>query len=360
LAEVAVTIGDGLRARIVVSRPDGFALDLALDIPSGSTAVLLGPNGAGKTTAAAALSGLVPLDAGRIELRGVALDDPAWDVFVTPRDRRVGVVFQDYLLFPHMTVAENIAFGLASRGLSQKGALGEASRWIDRLGLGELAERRPRDLSGGQAQRVALGRALVTNPEFLILDEPLSALDIETRSGLRRLLAEHLEQFVGPRLLITHDPTEAFLLGDQIHIIEEGTLTQAGTADDIRLRPRTEYAAGVAGSNLLVGSASDGVVRVGDHQIRIADTSVTGPVLATIHPRAVSLHAGQPEGSPRNSWKTSVLLIEDLGERVRLEVGSPLPLAVEVTPGAVDAMGIGAGSEIWVSVKATEIGVQPG
>ena len=227
--------------------------------PLEQTVALLGPNGAGKSTAVAALAGLVPIDSGTIALAGTVLDDPGGGVLVPPEARSVGVVFQDYLLFPHLSVIENVAFGLRSRGVVHDAALARAGEWLERLGVADQARSKPGTLSGGQAQRVALARALVTEPELLLLDEPLSALDVTTRVQLRRVLAEHLEGFAGPRLLITHDPTEAFLLADLIHIIEDGAITQTGTADDIRLRPRTTYAADLAGANLFLGVAHDGI-----------------------------------------------------------------------------------------------------
>jgi molybdate transport system ATP-binding protein len=272
----------------------------------------------------------------------------------------MGVVFQEYVLFPHLTVTDNIGFGLHSAGVPRRQVADKVAAWLDRLGIEDLAQRRPSDLSGGQAQRVALARALITEPELLLLDEPLAALDVTTRAELRRTLSDHLDRFPGPRLLITHDPLEAFLLADEIHLIEEGSITQVGSADDIRLRPRTRYAADLAGSNLFVGTAVDGIVTTGGHELRVGDTAIAGSVLATIHPRAISLHRNQPEGSPRNTWSTSISRIEHYGDRVRVQTGDPLPLTAEVTPNAIDALGLHAGSMVWLSVKATEIGVAVG
>jgi molybdate transport system ATP-binding protein len=243
------SVSTGLEATLDVRRSDSFRLDMGISVAPGRTAALLGPNGAGKSTVVAALAGILPLDAGRIELGDAVLDDPAGGVFVAAEDRSVGVVFQDYLLFPHLSVLENIAFGPRSRGLARSRARDRATEWIERLELGGLQERRPRDLSGGQAQRVALARTLATEPDLLLLDEPLAALDVTTRSEVRWVLAEHLQAFDGPRLLITHDPQEAFLLADEIHVLEDGRVTQAGTADDIRLRPRTRYAADRSGGH---------------------------------------------------------------------------------------------------------------
>jgi molybdate transport system ATP-binding protein len=348
----------GLSVDLSVRRSDDFELTLQVEIPTGATVALLGPNGAGKSSAVAAIAGLLPIDRGRVELNGTVLDDPAAGVCLPAEERNIGVVFQDYLLFPHMTVLDNVAFGLRSRRLSRDHAQARASEWLARLGLAGLERRRPGDLSGGQAQRVALARALVTEPDLLLLDEPLAALDVTTRSEMRHTLAGHLAAFTGPRLLITHDPTEAFLLADVVHVIENGSVTQHGTADEIRLRPRTSYAADLAGSNLIGGTATAGLVDTGTQTVQIADVEVAGRVLLTIHPTAIAVHNAQPEGSPRNSWPTTVESVERLGPRVRLMTGPPLRLAVELTQSARDEMKLEPGTSVWVSVKATEIGVQ--
>jgi molybdate transport system ATP-binding protein len=354
-----VSADRGLDAQLVVCHEAGFVLDARLRSAPGHTIALLGPNGAGKSTALRALCGLSPLESGRITLGDRCLDDPERGVWVPPERRRIGAVFQDYVLFPHLTVGENVSFGLRCRGEAQAPAAAKCRAWLQRLGLEELAERRPGDLSGGQAQRVALARALIFEPELLLLDEPLAALDVTTRVELRRILASHLEQFRGPRLLITHDPTEAFLLADEIYILEEGKITQVGSADDIRLRPRTRYIADLAGSNLLLGNAAGGILTVRGHRLHIPDRQTDGAVLATIHPRAISLHRQRPEGSPRNAWQTRVTSSEHYGDRVRLQLEEPLPLVVEVTPDAVRELGLGRGTSVWVSIKATEIGVEP-
>lgn len=349
----------GLSARMRLVRLDGFRLDIDLDIAPGTTAALLGPNGAGKSTAVAALAGLLPIDEGRVELDGEVLDEPATGRFVAAEERRVGVLFQDYLLFPHLSALENIAFGPRSRRETRARARAIARDWAGRLGVIGSEGKRPGDLSGGQAQRVALARALAGDPRLLLLDEPLSALDVTTRVQLRHVLVDHLARFDGPRLLITHDPTEAFLLADMIHVIEDGVITQVGDPDDIRLRPRTRYAADLAGSNLMAGVASGGVVDVGGHAVHIAEHDVRGPVLLTVHPTAVSVHRARPDGSPRNSWETTVERVERLGDRVRLLTGEPLPLTVEVTKEATDSLGVDRGTAIWVAIKATEIRVEP-
>ncbi|MCP3937381.1 MAG: ATP-binding cassette domain-containing protein [Actinomycetia bacterium] len=356
-----MTSGQGLVANLVVRRSEGFNLDINLSIRPGSTAALLGPNGSGKSTTVDALAGIIAIDAGRIELDGRVLDDAQAGIYEPSENRRVGVVFQRYLLFDHLDVIDNIAFGPAASGRRRREARAIAHKWIDALDLGELAHRHPDQLSGGQAQRVALARALATAPDLLLLDEPLAALDIATRTRLRQTLASHLEDFAGPRLMITHDPADAFLLADQVHILEDGRISQTGTPDDIRRRPATPYVAALAGLNLLTGSNAAGTLTLDDHpqKLQSANTHTAGRVLITIAPNAIALHTQQPHGSPRNAWQTSIATIEPLGEITRVTLDRPVPLSVDITPGARESMGLIQGTEIWASVKATEIHLNP-
>ncbi len=345
----------GLEARLVVELESGFRLEVDIDVEPGRTVALLGPNGAGKSTLVAALSGLLTIDEGHITIAGRVVTDAARGINLPPEDRGIGVVFQEYILFPHLSVADNVAFGLTARGTARGEARRQARDFLSELHLSELQDRLPAELSGGQAQRVALARALIIQPDLLLLDEPLAALDVRTRADLRHTLSEHLAAFSGPRILITHDPTEAFLLADEVFVMEDGLITQRGTAADIRLRPQTKYAADLAGSNLLMGQACDGVISVGSHELAVADTEINGSVLATIHPRAISLHRREPEGSPRNAWETVIERIEHYGDRVRVQLGDPVPLTAEVTPRAETALELSAAEPVWVSIKATEI-----
>ncbi len=351
----------GLDCHVVVRRTNGFSLDLAVTIQPGETLCLLGPNGAGKSTVVEVVAGLVPLDEGHIRLNDRLLDSTDDKVFIPPEARRIGVVFQDYLLFDHLDVLANIAFGPTSSGTPKRVARKDAQGWVGKLGLEGLEHHKPGELSGGQAQRVALARALAVRPDLLLLDEPLAALDVGTRNRLRRTLGQHLKTFEGPRLLITHDPTDAFLLADTVVVLEAGRVTQRGTPAQIRRHPATPYVAAVAGTNLLTGTNNGGTLTIDDvaHTLATSDTQTGGRVLITVHPRAIALHPSQPHGSPRNTWLTSVGAIEPLGDTVRILLADPLPLTADITPSAAEALGLRPGSPIWAAVKATEISVSP-
>ncbi|MGH8834423.1 MAG: ABC transporter ATP-binding protein, partial [Actinomycetes bacterium] len=231
-------------------------IEVGVDAADGETVALLGPNGAGKTTILRAIAGLLAIDRGRIEVDGLALDDPAAGVFVPTADRPIGVVFQDYLLFPRMSALDNVAFGLRARGLAKPAARAAAAGWLDRFGLAEHAANRPRALSGGQSQRVALARALATSPRLLLLDEPLAALDARTRVQVRTSLRRHLATFGGARILVTHDPVDAMVLADRLIVVEDGRVIQSGTVSEVARHPRSRYVAELVGVNLLHGTAA--------------------------------------------------------------------------------------------------------
>lgn len=348
-------VATGLDAHIVAARGD-FDLDVALRIAPGETAALLGPNGSGKSTTVAAVTGLLALEAGEVALGGRTLDSPGTGIFVAPEDRDIGVVFQDYLLFDHLSVLDNVAFGLAARGFRRVTARNRARDWLETLDIAELADRHPPQLSGGQAQRVALARALAPEPSLLLLDEPLAALDVTTHARLRRVLRTHLVGYGGPRLLITHDPADAFLLADRIHIIEDGRLTQSGTPDEIRRHPATPYVADVAGINLISGTARRGEVTLeAGGLLHAANTTLSGPVLVSVSPAAVALYPTKPHGSPRNTWEATIAAVEPLGETVRVHLGSPIPLTADITPGSADELHLEPGRTVWLSIKATEL-----
>ncbi len=335
---------------------DRLSLDAALTAEPGSVTVVLGPNGAGKTTILRTLSGTVSLDAGTVRLGGRVLDDPEAGQFVAAEDRDIGYVHQDLLLFPHLSVRENVAFGPRSRGMQRDQAQQRAEHWLERVGLIDLADARPATLSGGQAQRVALARALVTDPDLLLLDEPLAALDVATRTATRRELRHHLDGFAGPTVLVTHDPVDALTLADQVVVIEAGQVTQAGPIAEVASRPRTRYVAELLGTNLLAGRATGRRIAVGSVEVEVAE-ALDGAAFAIISPRAVTIGVRQPEGSARNVWPATVTDIDLLGDRVRVtaRLTAGVELVAEITPAAVATLGLVGGSPVWVSVKATEV-----
>jgi molybdate transport system ATP-binding protein len=337
-------------------------LDLQLELSAapGEVVALLGPNGAGKSTVLRCLAGLTPIDEGQISVDATVVDDPVAGVFVEPEDRPVGFVFQDYVLFEHMSVLENVAYGLRARGVAKSEAQARASAWIEQFGLADYRSQRPAALSGGQAQRVALARALAPNPRVLLLDEPLAALDVATRAAVRRDLRQHLTTFEGMRLVVTHDPVDAHALADRVVVIEAGRVVQSGTLAEITARPRTRYVADLVGVNLATGTVVDGVlVTASGARVVIADAA-NGPALATIRPHSVVLARGDAaHTSARNCWRGVIINIDHLGERVRVGIDGELPLTAEITADALGALGLQIGDSVAASVKATDIEVEP-
>jgi molybdate transport system ATP-binding protein len=334
-------------------------LDATVDVADGEVVALLGPNGAGKTTVLRAIAGLQPLDEGRIEVDDQVLDDPAAGTFVATADRPIGVVFQDYLLFPRLSALDNVAFGLRARGARKAEARAEAEGWLDRVGLAAHTHARPRALSGGQAQRVALARALATRPRVLLLDEPLAALDARTRLHVRSELRRQLATFAGARLLVTHDPVDAMVLADRLVVLEAGRITQQGTTAEVARHPRSPYVAELVGVNLLAGTAA------GDHTVRLASGAELvvadpppGPEVAvSVRPQAVTVSRHRPDGSARNAWPASVVDLEADHDRVRVQLAGEVALVAEVTPAAVAELALTPGTEVWASVKAVDLAV---
>jgi molybdate transport system ATP-binding protein len=334
-------------------------LDVDLAVASGELVVLLGPNGAGKTTLLRALAGLVLLDRGRVVLDGAVLEDTEAGGWVPTEQRPIGFVFQDYLLFPHLSALENVAFGLRARGLGRAEARRRAAAWLDRVGLAAHAGDRPRALSGGQAQRVALARAMVGEPRLLLLDEPLAALDAATRAEVRRDLRRHLASFDGTRLLVTHDPLEAMALADRLVVLEGGHITQTGTPNQVSAQPRSRYVAELVGINLYRGRADGATVELAGGGRLVAADLHRGEVFAAVHPHAVALHRQPPEGTPRNVWAGTADTLEAAGDRVRVRVAGTVPIVAEVTPAAASELRLADGGPVWASVKATEVTVYP-
>jgi len=337
------------------ARVGSFDLDVDLSIAPGEVVALLGPNGAGKTSVLRALAGLLTIDAGRIALDGIVLDEPANAIRMPVEQRPIGVVFQDYLLFPHLSVLENVAFGLRSRGVGRTTATARARSWLDRVGLGPAANRKPGSLSGGQAQRVALVRALATDPALLLLDEPMAALDASARVELRRELRQHLESFRGVRLLVTHDPVEAMAMADRLIVLEHGRVLQTGSPAEVTQRPRSRYVADLVGVNLFRGTARQNVITISGGGSLTAVGVTDGDVFAVVHPRTVALYRARPDGTPRNVWEGRATDLDLQGDRVRVRLQGSPSIVAEVTPAAVRELGLDRGDQVWIGVKATEV-----
>ncbi|CAL9600219.1 Molybdenum import ATP-binding protein ModC [Streptomyces sp. enrichment culture] len=343
----------GLDARLVVEH-GSFRLDVALSAAPGDVVALLGPNGAGKTTALRALAGLVPLTDGHLRLDGTDL------ARTPPESRPVGVVFQDYLLFPHLTALDNVAFGPRCRGAGRSEARARAAAWLERMGLAEHVGAKPKRLSGGQAQRVALARALATDPRLLLLDEPLAALDARTRLEVRAQLRRHLADFEAVAVLVTHDPLDAMVLADRLVVVERGRVVQEGAPADIARHPRTDYIAQLVGLNLYRGRADGHTVRL-DAGPEVSTTEdLSGPAFVAFPPGAVTLYRDRPTGSSaRNLWRCEVAGLESHGDQIRVELTGELPLAADLTAVAVAELGLHPGAPVWAAVKATQTHAYP-
>ena len=354
-----MTVEGAALAADVCVRLGSFELEASIDVEPGEVLAVLGPNGSGKSTLLRAIAGLEPIDRGRVAIGDVVLDDPDGGVFVEPEDRPVGVVFQSYLLFDHLSALDNVAFGPRARGMAKSEARHLAARWLERVGLAELAGARPPTLSGGQAQRVALARALAVDPRILLLDEPLAALDAETRRQVRRDLRHHLDGFDGVRVLVTHDPVDVYALADRVAILDHGRLVQCGTLEQITAHPRSRYVAELVGTNLIAGTLdTDGLVT--HDGIRIAVVAdFTGPAFAVVRPQSITLSRAVADTSARNTFTGVVDDIDRLGGRVRVGVAGPLHLTAEITAGALDRLGLRPGDGVHAAIKATDIDTYP-
>ncbi|WP_205827237.1 ABC transporter ATP-binding protein [Microbacterium excoecariae] len=364
-----------LSGRVVVDRGRGFRLDVSLEVPSGEVVAVMGPSGAGKSTLLAALSGdqrltdgQVTIGAHRITRRRAA--DP----------RRGGVVLlrQNPLLFPHLSVRENVAFGLRAHGAPRTRALAEADEWLWRVGLSGSGDHRPRELSGGQQQRVALARALATSPRLLLLDEPLTSLDPETASDIRALLREQLAATLTTTLLVTHDAFDAAALADRLIVIENGEVTQRGAVREVLASPATRFVAAAAGLNRLRGTARAGAwegtafgepLRIaGDARgAALADgdeiDAVFRPADAQVAPApeetwtgALRVARGLPD--PGGPWLARVRRLDPAPGGARVHVAEP-EMTIDVSSALVAAMRLAPGDPVRVSVPSEHVRLVP-
>ncbi|KRB77878.1 molybdenum ABC transporter ATP-binding protein [Nocardioides sp. Root190] len=328
---------------------------VSFEIADGETVALLGPNGAGKSTTLDVVAGLLRPDAGEIRLDGEVLTGP--DRWVAPHARRTALLAQDPLLFPHLDVLENVAFGPRSRGVARRTARETARHWLAEVGAEDLAERRPARLSGGQAQRVAVARALAADPRVLLLDEPMAALDIAAAPAVRHLLQGVLADRTA--LIVTHHVLDALLLADRVVVLDGGRVVEDGPTGVVLSRPRSAFAASFAGLNLVTGTATPGGLRREDGTVlhgTTADPSPAhgDPVVAVFRPSAVAVHRDPPGGSPRNVLRTRVSAMEPLGGTIRVRAGE---LAADVTLEAAAELGLAPGEDVTFVVKATEVDI---
>lgn len=348
----------GLQARILLSRGP-IRLDVPLTAEPGEIIAVLGPNGGGKTTAILALAGVLPLVDGYVTIGGQDWERPG-RTRLLPERRDVGLMLADPLLFPHLRAVDNVAYGPRSRGTPRSAARARAVEELTRVGLQDHLGSRPPQLSSGQAARVALARALATDPELLLLDEPLSALDPDTRARTRSDLAHRLASYDGITVIVTHDPLDALTLADRLVFVEEGSVSQVGTPAEVLREPRTPYVATVVGLNLYAAqSDSRGTLALAGDAVLQTSAPTGGDVWATVSPHAVVLHRTQPEGSARNAWPMRVTDVTLQGQSARVGLTGPLPLIAEVTLASVAELSIRVGADLWASVKATEVETYP-
>ncbi|MBM7518887.1 sulfate/molybdate ABC transporter ATP-binding protein [Nocardioides nitrophenolicus] len=330
-------------------------VDVAFEVADGETVALLGPNGAGKSTTLAALAGLLRPDGGRVLLDGRELTGPGrW---VAPHARRTALLAQDPLLFPHLSVRENVAFGPRSTGAGRRAAHATAEHWLAEVDATELAERRPAQLSGGQAQRVAVARALAAEPRLLLLDEPMAALDVAVAPALRTLFRRVLAERT--TVLVTHHVLDALLLADRVVVLDGGRVVEQGATADVLSRPRSGFAARFAGLNLVAGTATPDGVRRGDGVVVHGTPGAPPPVagaeaVAVFRPSAVAVHREPPGGSPRNALAVTVTELEPIGDLIRVRAGD---LAADVTVASAAELELAPGVPVTFAVKATEVDV---
>lgn len=345
-------------------------VDIEFGIAAGEVLAVLGPNGAGKSTTLHVIAGLVRPDSGVVRLGDRVLTDTTAGVFVPTHARRVGMLLQDAMLFPHLTAAANVAFAPRSgyQRRPRREARAIAAHWLDQVDAADLADRMPRQLSGGQAQRVALARALAADPDVLLLDEPLAGLDVATASPMRKLLRSKLSRDGRSAVLITHDLLDVLTVADRVLILESGKVAETGSATSILATPRSHFGARFAGVNLVSGTAGPsgalntkwGTVW---HGTPAPDLVVGQPAVAVFPPAAVAVYRDKPHGSPRNTIEVTVAELEGSGPAIRVRAdeqpdGAP-GLAADVTGESAAELRLTPGERVYFSIKTQEISVHP-
>jgi molybdate transport system ATP-binding protein len=342
----------------VSARIPDRGVDLAFEVEPGQTLALVGPNGAGKSTTLDVVAGVLKPYAGRVVLHGRELtraEDGRTTTWVAPHRRRAALLAQDPLLFPHLSVLDNVAFGPRSRGEGRRTSRATARRWLEAVGSIDHADRRPAELSGGQAQRIAIARALAVDPDVLLLDEPLAALDVALAPTIRQLLRQVLAD--RSAVVVTHDVLDALLLADRVAVVEGGRIVEEGPTADVLSRPRSAFAAQIAGLNLVAGTwHDDGLVTAAGVRVEglVAGPAPTGgqSVVAVFRPNAVAVHRAASTGSPRNHFEVTLSEVQPHAGYLRLSAGD---LSADITPSAAAELGLDPGMRLHLTVKATEV-----
>lgn len=357
----------GLQVDIAVARA-AVEVRVAVGVSAGSCLAVLGGNGAGKSTFLSVVAGLLRPDRGTVRVGDRVLTDVDAGIHLPPERRRIGLMGQNPLLFPHLTALENVAFGPRSQGRARVEARNLAGEWLERLGLNGFADRKPRSLSGGQAQRVALARALAAGPDLLLLDEPLGALDVATVPEVRQVLRTHLREEGVTAVIVTHDVLDAAVIADSALVLDTGLVVDTGPIQDVLTAPRSVFGATLVGLNLIAGTTAHSAAT--GHPVTVdlpgggTLQGLAGPdlrtgtaVAAVCAPSAVALHRVAPGGSPRNHWPSIVRLVQTGAGTVRVHLDGPVPLVAELTASAVAELGLAQGVTVTSVVKATEITV---
>ncbi|TFB98682.1 ABC transporter ATP-binding protein [Cryobacterium adonitolivorans] len=336
---------------------------LHLDVASGETVAILGPNGAGKSTLLNTIAGLVTPDSGRCELNGTVLFDlpagPGRRFWRPPHQRGVSLLAQEPLLFPHLSVLDNVAFGPRSAGAPASRARQRATRWLREVDAEALSARRPAELSGGQAQRIAVARALASDPGLLLLDEPLAALDVSVAPAVRRMLRRVLADCSA--VIVTHDVLDAYTLADRVVIVEDGRVVDQGTPAEVLDRPGSAFAAGLAGLNLITGIRRGNTLVVADPPASIPiDAGSAGAqgeqISLAVRPAAVTVSLEEPADPARTSVRAELIDLEPRGDFVRAR--SAL-LAADVSPRDAAGLDSAVGSALWFSIPPAAAMVYP-
>ncbi|MBG6217311.1 molybdate transport system ATP-binding protein [Arthrobacter sp. CAN_A6] len=336
----------------------GFAVSLAIE--SGETLAVLGPNGAGKSTLLSVIAGLLQPDAGRSDLDGSVLFEVVpggRSTFTPPAARGVSLLAQDPLLFPHLSVLENVAFGPRSAGVRKAEARAHARSWLREVEALDLMDRMPAELSGGQAQRVAVARALASKPTLLLLDEPMAALDVSVAPALRRMLKRVLREQTA--VIVTHDILDAFTLADRVMVLDAGKIVEQGLTREVLERPQSRFTADLAGLNVLSGVLTARGVRT-DSGKDIATSTPGIPlhaaVVAAVRPSAVRVSLVRPAATDGTNLPGVVLDVEPHRGLVRVRAGD---FAADITPAAAADLDLAPGNSVWFAFDATDVTVYP-